>query len=237
MSTMDLRRHMELFDPHYFNEPVHIIGAGATGSWLALSLAKLGIKNITVWDFDDVEEHNIPNQAFRVNAINKKNWDYVEESDIGKPKVDALNELVYNATGMQIKTKNEAVTAQTRLSGIVFMMTDTMKSRKEIFEGAIKLKPNVKLLIEPRMGLDMGRIYIVNPLDMLHVKEYEKTLYTDDEASVSACGASQTVITTALSITSTCARQLINWHNELKLPNEILQDYAYNNFFTTTWGE
>ena len=56
MTNLDIRRHMELFNPEKFTLPVHIIGAGATGSWLALSLAKLGITNITVWDFDVVAD-------------------------------------------------------------------------------------------------------------------------------------------------------------------------------------
>ena len=47
-----------------FNTPIHIIGCGATGSWVALMLAKMGISNITCWDFDKVEEHNLPNQFF-----------------------------------------------------------------------------------------------------------------------------------------------------------------------------
>jgi tRNA A37 threonylcarbamoyladenosine dehydratase len=65
-TNLDVRRHAELFDPHTFNTPVTIIGAGATGSWLAIALAKLGIDNISIWDFDKVEEHNIPNQAFGI---------------------------------------------------------------------------------------------------------------------------------------------------------------------------
>ena len=60
---LDISRHKELFNPYYFNTPVTIIGAGATGSWLALMLAKLGIQDITVYDFDVVEEHNVPNQG------------------------------------------------------------------------------------------------------------------------------------------------------------------------------
>lgn len=227
--NLNISRHMELFDPDRFEHPVTIIGAGATGSWLALSLAKLGITDITVYDFDVVEEHNIPNQAF-----NLKSFDGDGIGHVGISKVKALRDMVFLATGTTIKIKNEKFTDQ-RLSGVVFLMVDSMSARKEIWENSIKLKPAVKLLVEPRMGLDMGRIYNVDPMDMNQIKKYEDTYYDDDVAEVSACGASMTVITSALGITSWCGRQLINFHNNEELDNEILIDFKYNNIVTTRW--
>lgn len=226
--ALDLTRHLELIDPHYFNEKITIIGAGATGSWLALALAKLGLTDITVYDFDVVESHNIPNQAYRMN--------YNEGAlmDIGRPKVEALFDVVYDMAETEITIKNEKYTNQ-RLTGIVFLMVDSMSERKRIWEESIKMKTQVKLLIEPRMGLDVGRVYNINPLDLNEIKRYEETYYGDDVAEVSACGASMTVITSALSIASWCARSLINWHNDVELDNEILIDFKYNNIITTKW--
>ncbi|TCX53795.1 ThiF family adenylyltransferase [Dehalobacter sp. 14DCB1] len=221
MHNLDIRRHMELFDPYYFEHPVTIIGAGATGSWLALALAKLGIEDITVYDFDVVEEHNVPNQAYGIG-------------DITYPKVISLYKEIANSTGISIKARNETFTDQ-RLSGIVFLMVDSMAARKQIWEDAIKMKTQIALLVEPRMGLDMGRIYNVEPTNLTHIKKYEETYYTDDEAEVSACGASMTVITTAMSVAAYCARQLINFHNKVELDNEILIDLKYNNIITGRW--
>ena len=219
---LDVRRHMELFDPYTFSTPIHVIGAGATGSWLVLQLAKLGITDITVWDFDTVEEHNIPNQAY---LFGQK----------GDAKVDALYDIVYANTQTDIKAHNQKYTNQ-RLSGIVFLMVDSMAERKRIWDEQIKMKSAVKLLIEPRMGLDVGRVYNVNPMDLTHIERYEQCFYSDDEAEVSACGTSMTVITTAMVISSWCARQLINFHqNEEPLDNEILIDLKYNNIITTRW--
>lgn len=220
-ANLDVRRHAELFDPHTFDTPVTIIGAGATGSWLALSLAKLGITNITVWDYDIVEEHNIPNQAFGLE-------------DIGDKKVGALHDMLKRDVGVEIKIKREAFTNQ-RLSGIVFLMVDSMKARKEIFDNSIKMKSAVKLLVEPRMGLNEGRVYNVNPTDLNQIKRYEECWYSDEEAEVSACGTSQTVITTALGVSSWCCRQLINYHAGVELDNEILIDFMYNNIYPTKW--
>jgi hypothetical protein len=114
-------------------------------------------------------------------------------------------------------------------------MVDSMKARKEIFDNSIKMKSAVKLLVEPRMGLNEGRIYNVNPMDLNHIKRYEECWYSDDEAEVSACGTSQTVITTALAVSSWCCRQLINFHADVDLDNEILIDFMYNNIYPTKW--
>lgn len=220
---LDTRRHMELFDPDTFNTPVTIIGAGATGSWLALQLAKLGITDITVWDFDVIEEHNIPNQLFGVGAI-------------GDLKAHAVQQLIKRDTRCEIKIHNEPYTNQ-RLSGIVFCMVDSMETRQQIWNDAIKMKSAISLYIEPRMGLDVARVYNVVPTDLNHIKEYEDTFYSDDEAEVSACGTSMTVITSAVATASWCARQLINFHQgEEPLDNEILIDYKFNNIIPTRWG-
>ena len=160
---MDFSRQSELFDVETFNTPVTIIGAGATGSWLALSLAKMGIKDITVWDFDTIEEHNLPNQQY--NHI-----------DIGKTKVQALQMNINISTGIEIKVKNQRYTDQP-LTGIVFMMIDTMSGRKQIWRDRIRLNPNIKLYVEPRMGLELGRIYSINPTDLYQISKYEENFY------------------------------------------------------------
>jgi hypothetical protein len=219
---MDFSRQMELFDPEKFNTPIHVIGCGATGSWVTLQLAKLGVQNITVWDFDKVEEHNLPNQAFRLKYNIDK--DDFALTDIGQNKVNALSSVIYSFTGVCIKTKNAKVDGSQRLAGIVFMLTDTMKSRKEIYEKAIKLNPGVKLLIETRMGLDGGSVYFVNPTDWKQLKKYEETFYSDEESAVSACGTSQSIVATANWIASMATWGVINYHNDVPLPFEVLLD-------------
>ena len=89
---LDISRHRELFDAEQFNTPITIIGVGATGSWLTLMLAKLGIKDITVYDFDVVEEHNIANQAFCIHQIDKE-------------KVIALSDIIAEETNTEINIK------------------------------------------------------------------------------------------------------------------------------------
>ena len=74
---MDLSKSYEFFKPEMLTSRVHVIGCGAIGSTVAENLVRFGITNITLYDFDKVEAHNIANQMFR-------------STDIGKLKIEAL---------------------------------------------------------------------------------------------------------------------------------------------------
>jgi len=197
--AVDPLRHLSVFSPTAFgNRRIDVIGAGATGSRIVLSLAKLGAENIHVWDFDKVEEHNIANQAFG-------------NGDIGKLKVEALAELVAQQIGVGIVAHPERVDGTQVLGNVVFLLTDTMASRKEIWEKGLRFKLPVSLVIETRMGADSLRVYTVNPNDLGHIREWEKTLCSDDVAEVSACGASTSVGPTAETLSGLAVWQLIRW--------------------------
>jgi molybdopterin/thiamine biosynthesis adenylyltransferase len=212
---IDPLRHLSVFSPHAFGDKlVDVIGAGATGSRVALGLAKLGIEKIRVWDFDKVEEHNVPNQVFGLEHV-------------GSFKVNALAEIIKAATGTAITAKKQKVDGSQDLGEIVFLLTDTMSSRKEIWDQGLKLKIKTRLLIETRMGADNGRVYALNPSKLDHIKEWEATLYSDDEAEVSACGASISVGPTAEVISGLAVWQLVRWFAvergvEDNLDNEVI---------------
>jgi hypothetical protein len=210
---MDYSRQAAVFNNEKFNTPVTIIGAGATGSWTALFLAKMGIKDIRVYDFDIVEAHNIPNQLFGL-------------ADVGKPKVVALQDQIKALTGLDIHIYNERVDANTPLNGIIICLTDTMSSRKEIWESTAKYQPDVPLWLETRMGIDEIRLYEIAPCNLNHVKAYDKTMYSDDTAEVSACGTSMSVISTAAQLASQVAWSIIHYANGGEPRYEYLENYA-----------
>ncbi len=62
------------------------------------------------------------------------------------------------------------------------------------------------------MGADNGRVYAVNPCSPSHKDEWEGTLYDDEEAEVSACGASTTVGPTAEIISGMAVWQFIKFY-------------------------
>src|SRR3989344_5433153 len=111
---IDFWRQLDIFSPDKFKTPITVIGAGATGSYIVWLLAKMGCRDITVYDFDKVENHNLPNQIY-------------SPSSVGKKKVDALAETILSATGVKIKTVPKKFDFS-QLRGIVFVLTDTMAS-------------------------------------------------------------------------------------------------------------
>ena len=220
----DYSRQINILNPEEFNKRINIIGVGATGSWMSLALAKMGLSNLHLYDFDTVGEHNLPNQMFGIRDINRN-------------KALSMRNIIKMLTGFVIKAKDEKIEGDTPLQGIVFMLTDTMKSRKDIYYKAIKNNPKVELLIETRMDLRGGRIYVIDPSNREHIKKYEETLYGDDEAEVSACGVSQTVLPTALGITSHAIWKLLDYINGELVYNETILDFSNEIVMTQKWGE
>jgi molybdopterin/thiamine biosynthesis adenylyltransferase len=51
---------------------VLIVGAGGVGGWTALQLAEMGVKKIIIFDWDVVEECNLPRQFFFESSVGKK---------------------------------------------------------------------------------------------------------------------------------------------------------------------
>ena len=182
--TSDYTRQLDLLDPSKVKTPLTIIGAGSVGSFTALSLAKMGIQDITVYDGDTVEEHNIPNQFYRME-------------DIGRPKVAALLDIVYEFTGVEIKPVNELYKDQ-ELKGIVISAVDSMKARKLIWR-RLKGIPGVDLYIDARMGAEVGKLYSICPIQ--DVKLYQQSLHAAKEALHEPC-TRRTIVYTVLGISA-----------------------------------
>ena len=74
---MNLVKSQDYFDPTKVDGRCHIIGCGSVGSTVAELLVRLGITDISLYDFDTVSAHNLANQMFN-------------NDDIGRPKVEAV---------------------------------------------------------------------------------------------------------------------------------------------------
>lgn len=221
---VDATRHLEVFDPDRWGDRrIDVIGAGATGSRIAVSLAKLGITNLHVWDDDVVEEHNVANQIYG-------------NEHIGQFKVDALQQIIQDATGTNIFIYRERACSSIRCGEVVFLLTDTMESRREIWEG-LKWKPHIGLVIETRMGVDQGRIYAIHPINPAHIRRWEETLYDDEESEVSACGSKISVGPTAELISGYAVWQFLRWAADTDAPleNEIIFGVRPCGLMGTTW--
>lgn len=166
-------RQLDIIPMESLNTTITIIGAGAVGSWTALSLAKMGFLNLKVFDFDTVDTVNLNSQLYR-------------HKDIGKPKVKALADIIYDFTGHNITVGVAKYEGAPLTSDIVISAVDSMEVRKMIFDKN-KSIGFVKTLIDPRMGAETALLYVMNMMDDKDLVSYDKTLYTDDKAVSEPC--------------------------------------------------
>jgi hypothetical protein len=178
---MDFWRQSDIISQERLNNhPFVLIGAGGIGSVAGLVLAKMGVKDLTVYDPDIIEAHNLPSQTYRLD-------------DLGRSKVDALADVCWDFAGIEIEPIQEELPLNSRPTGIVISGVDSMSARQGIWYKAIKPNPfTVSLYIEARMGAQEGRIYTVTPHDPDHISLYEASLYSDEEASELPCTARAT---------------------------------------------
>ena len=67
MDSTFFLRQLEIADPTKFRDKsITVIGAGGIGAATVVALAKTGFEKITVYDFDKIEEHNLPNQLLPI---------------------------------------------------------------------------------------------------------------------------------------------------------------------------
>jgi adenylyltransferase/sulfurtransferase len=220
----DYRKQTNLIEVEEVTTPIHVIGCGALGSWLTFFLLKMGFKNITVYDFDKIEEHNLPNQFFR-------------EDQIGKPKVEAIKELYESFNDndtdrLTICDRKLTVSGAKKLDGIVLCAVDSMAARKYIFENTVK-NGNVDLFVEARLSIYGAYVYALTK--GMDFTKYEGTLYADTEAEVSPCGVSQTALPAAVNAASIMIMQMIEYLNGNQLTNKLEYSIPWMDKMEAKW--
>lgn len=174
-------RQRDLIPELALETEVTIIGAGAVGSFLALSLAKMGIQTIRVIDHDTVSEENVGAQIYGPGQI-------------GKPKVDALQETLLQLASKEIIALNQKYEKGV-FRGIVISAVDNMETRKLVWENH---KGTSTIIIDPRMGAETALLYIMRPTKEKDAKSYVKSLYSDFDALPEPCTARSTAYTAFL---------------------------------------
>lgn len=198
--TQNFSQQDDIFAPEAAR-PVTVIGAGSVGSQLVVMLAKIGCREIAVWDDDDVESHNIPMSAFRL-------------ADLGKTKVDALAALVEETTGVRITTVGRRYAGEP-LVGSVVACVDSMESRMAIWD-RVRDNPNVDVLIDTRINAEKAEVYAVDPCNPESAAAYGKILYPSNQALRAMCGLHGIVYVTALTASAACACLTNAWSGRTK---------------------
>lgn len=199
---MDLSKHLEYFNPIEKNITCHVIGVGATGSHVAIALAKMGVPNIHIYDFDTVDEHNITNQAY-------------DKLDLDKTKIEAMTtKLLAINPNLKITRHCEGWKEGMRLTDYVFLCVDSIKIRKAICVENL-YNQYIKAIFDFRLVLTSAQTYCTEWNTSTNKEKFIDTMaFTDEEAReqtpVSACGTTLNIITAVWAIVSLGLANFVN---------------------------
>lgn len=214
---MDLSKVYEFFQPEKVDGKIHIVGCGSVGSAVAENLARCGVTDFVLWDFDTVEAHNVANQMFT-------------QPDINRPKVEALKDILVNINpeiADRIKLEPKGWKGKL-MSGYIFLAVDNIDIRREIVEKHYD-SPYVKAVFDFRTMLESAQHFAADWSDEAMKKSLLNSMqFSHDEASsetpVSACGVTLGVVTTVRTICELGVNNFINFVKGKGLKKTVLFD-------------
>ena len=181
---MDHTRHSEIYNLSRMG--VTLIGAGGIGAATGLTVAKMGISWIAIYDNDQVDEVNIPTQFHKL-------------SDIGMDKAEALMHTICEFTDMSYEMVNpfvQTVDENTTLSGaVIISAVDSIKARQGIWQ-AVR-KSMCKYYLDARMSAQEFHLYAVDMKDELMVRDYDFLINSESDQDIpdAPCTAKATIFT------------------------------------------
>jgi len=200
-----------IFNPHSQRLKLTIIGVGSSGSFIALTLAKMGFKNITIQDFDIVELHNIPNQFYRMK-------------DIGQLKVVALSNIIKEFTDVDVIYNTNKVDESTNsfldlsLDRLYIICVDNVETRRFIYS---QLKDSPLTIIDGGLGGEEFHTQVFKMDNPEHQKIYEEYLKTPGKDT--PCGM-QNIIYTILSEAAEICNIVKRIDKKEIIPEQIRRD-------------
>lgn len=171
---MNFDQQERVVDPALFRT-VTILGVGSVGSQLAVTLAKEGCQDIVVWDRKEVSSHNPPMSEYR-------------QRDLMRMKVEALSEIVAEATGVQITAIPRNYNGEP-LKTAVACCVDDMDTRKLIWK-AVRRNPLVGIFVDTRTNAEYVEVLAIRTGNDEDIAYYEHFIrYSSKDAAESMCGS------------------------------------------------
>lgn len=150
---LNLIRQLDLVNSRILSTPICVIGCGGIGSFLILTLSKMGFTNISCYDEDYISSENIPNQFYQIDHI-------------GLRKSVALSSLVNRFTEIKIHYDIHMFdhTSKVKKGSIIISAVDSLKVRAELYSYYLKHKKTLGLrgFLDGRMGRHQAEVYVVH---------------------------------------------------------------------------
>lgn len=179
MSQFQLRSHL-LIPEGMERRNVLIVGAGTTGSKVAMAMAAIGIRRFTIVDFDTVGIHNLPSQEFTSAQVGYSKAECLAENMMARFGLDGLEVTAINGkfTPKFPKPEHDGY-------DIIFSGADSMAVRKMVAMWSVGMKSRV---VDTRCGGHEIQTWAYDADDREQYEMYLSTHYLDSEASGLPCG-------------------------------------------------
>lgn len=139
------------------NKRVFIIGLGSGGSAIALELAKAGVGQFAIADFDRVELHNLSRHICSIKDLGRLKTEAVSDAILGKNPYAIIDKFPIDVTKNQDILEEEISKAD-----VVLACTDNNLSRFQVSELLVKHK-KVGLFGRAITRAEGGDVFIYRP--------------------------------------------------------------------------
>lgn len=211
----DFSDQLEIFDPrHVAGTVLNVIGCGGIGGSILPLLVTMGFGRYILWDDDVMDERNVASTiAFR-------------PSDIGRPKVEVLEEYLRDHGAGDIETHQRLFGPDSdQLEGLVVSGVDSMVARQTIWP-AIAWNPLIPLYLDGRIGGQQLTLLVVEPFDPDQVEWYEGSCLLSDSETLPLPCAARSVAYSAAALGPLMGAMLAAWSRGDPLPRRIDQSLA-----------
>ena len=182
---------------------VTVIGVGAIGRQVALQLASLGVHQLQLVDFDQVEPTNITTQGYCI-------------ADLGQSKVEATARAVRAIdAGINVETVNDRFRPGLGTGEVVFCCVDSISSRAAIWRA---LREQCCFWCDGRMRVEVLRV--LTAVDSTTRMHYDGTLFSQAEAQIGSCTSRSTIYTAGIAA-GLMLHQLTRWLRDLAVDRDL----------------
>jgi hypothetical protein len=199
------------------NRLISIAGAGGTGSWLALFLARNNFE-ILIYDDQKVERRNMSGQFYK-------------GMDEGSFKITSLHDNIVHFADKYINTSGLKLTESNFIaSNYFFSCVDNMEARKNIFDNWKRRYKDVKdaIFIDLRLELELLQVYAVTSD---RIEDYEKTLSFEGDKEEAICSLKQTTHNAAM-IAAIATNMFLNFLVNISTGSTVRQVSFFTEYFS-----
>jgi len=179
-------RNKDLIDQSLLDK-ITVIGLGGIGSTVVTLLSIMGFDEITGWDDDILEEHNLSSTTYP--------WTNVDTHKTEAAKIQALRYGGDDAgNGCRFNAKTERWNSSKPLGHKVITCLDSMDTRMEVYECWRDMNYDSGFLIDLRMdALSFEMVTTTRKYD-----EFDKYWITDAEIEPAPCTMKHTIFSSSI---------------------------------------